>query len=239
MTPFLLSIFLFFVFLVAYVKLQGQVKKLRDELSSHLSNYNKLQDSESKLKAELQRLERRIDQLDQSNPETEQALESDVHSKDHTNDLQASPPIESKIPVAEETKRNLQVTTPPPLPQYTVSSKKKTTPTPPVTPKEISDQVEAPSPAAPSEPAEASFFERIPWRTLLERFHLWPPSKSEAGAKCRNPTCCLVDCAHRPDLRYHRRGLCCRLRQPAHPSYFACGRAAFGFPWHHHPSALA
>ncbi len=138
--------------------------------------YNKLRNSNSDLKEQLERLEKRIDLLS-SKSETKAKAGSNINLKVP----QTSGPIEEEIFTAAEKKLKASIPKPPPLPPVTVvaSTAKPTTSKPvlaePVAAKKKSSAAPAPTSDSPS------FLERIPWRNILERLHLWPPSKSETG----------------------------------------------------------
>ena len=127
--------------------------------------YSKLRKDNSKLQGHLNRLENRIEQLD-----SETGLEPD--SKPET---EVPKPIARAKPAILAAAEKTSKSTPPPLLQYVAASEPKPTPPPSVVAEKLSVEPPAASPAPPS------FLERIHWRENLERLHLWPPSKSEAG----------------------------------------------------------
>lgn len=185
MDYFILFIALPVVVFVVYTKLRKHLKQLEDELSSQRSNYEILRTSTRELQLELKRLEHRIDM-----PDSEVSPNTDVEVKDlaETQSETASPepPVEAGPEAIAHSKNTPLVpkTSPPPLPpSFAASAPKPQTPSPLVAeiPVHTEPAIEVPTPAPSPSSTEPSFFERIPWRSLLERFHLWPPDKTESG----------------------------------------------------------
>ncbi|MCF6312993.1 MAG: DUF2339 domain-containing protein [Verrucomicrobiales bacterium] len=173
MLAFILSITFLVVFLVSFNKLSQQIRKLHEELTSQKSKYSKLKDSTRQLKNQLTRIEKRIAPLTQEEPAEK--------STDHCKPVITAPskPTEKTPEIYKQLnskKTSEAQASPPPLPSH---NKKTSSPHP--TPKAAPSPAPAPH-TTPQETAEPSFFSRIPWRAILEKFHLWPPSQSEKGA---------------------------------------------------------
>ncbi|MFK5920753.1 MAG: DUF2339 domain-containing protein [Verrucomicrobiota bacterium] len=168
MHPILPSFFLLGVFLFVYYKLRAQLNNLKDNIENHDSTHQKLQDSNRALKIELKRIEQRMDRLD---PKTDNQAEATTF------------PRQDPEPIAEEKIKPIEKSPtrktffPPPLPPSVATVSKTTTDQPPSS-KATNEAAEQTVP--PSE-TTSSFFDRIPWRAILERLHLWPPSKAETG----------------------------------------------------------
>jgi len=168
----LIAIPLLAVLYVSYGRLRGHIKTLGEQVDAQREAQIKLREANRELLAELRRLEARI--------------EAGV-AKDSEIVVSAAAPV----PEADEEVVKLQVTeqaapvaesraVPPPLPVQDESARVRAwldtrqETTPEKAPTAWDD--EKPSGFPPV--AEPSFLSRIPWREILKRMHLLPPSKS-------------------------------------------------------------
>jgi hypothetical protein len=161
----LISIPLLLVLYLSYGRLRGRIKSLEEQINTQRLFHAKLHEANRDLKAELIRIEAR---LDASYPSYQpvKTQESEVEPEVE--------PVPSYRVVSEEP------ATPPPLPAFLTELCDK-----------MADEAQEVKPdppqwmdAAPSNiPVEQgpSFASSIPWRDILKRMHLLPPEKSDAG----------------------------------------------------------
>ena len=157
------------VMYVAYRRLRGHIKSLGDEITGQRSGITKLRDANSELRAELKRIECRLNSRE---PESSPSSAPDSDAKD----------TPTSRPLSHE------AVTPPPLPPSTVETAREPSRVPKVERSgpawENATPAETPVPAAQSNvpgAVEPSVFSRIPWQDVLEKLHLLPPGKSESG----------------------------------------------------------
>jgi len=131
-----------------------------------LVSHSRLRESHKELEKKLKHIEDRIDQLD-SEADPKAAAKPDV-------EVPESVARKKSAKFAAALKKSPK-SKPPPLPPADTASQPEPVSPPQTAAAVTEEKLPAPKPTAPS------FFERIPWRNYLERIHLWPPSRTEAG----------------------------------------------------------
>lgn len=152
---------LFVFFCVWCTKLEGKIKDLQELIDALRQSLTKIKDQNRDLVAELKRTEARIDS-------------GSVTSNSELAEEVKKPPV---VPVVAF---KAKPAVPPPLPGFFESSSTKMAAKSEVR-HPVEPNVKFPAQAEISAEEVPSSFSKIPWRDILKRMHLLPPTKSDEG----------------------------------------------------------